>query len=208
MGQDVKVLLLVGGPEYHDRPETRAALSDLLSSKFDVTMTDDLAALQPDKLSAYDVIVNNTTFLEPTEEQIAALLDAVEGGKGFVGIHGATATFWNSAAYLEMIGGKFIAHDRKKTLTVKIGTAMEVEEHPITQGVDDFEIFDELYVIEGDITKWHVLARAEGHAIFYTKTWGKGRVVSNALGDDVPAFTNPGFGALTINGVEWAAGRR
>ncbi len=208
MGQDIKVLLLVGGPEYHDRPETRAALSRLLSRRFDVTMTDDLGVLQPDTLSAYDVIVNTTTFLEPTEEQIAALLDAVEGGKGFVGIHGATATFWSSPAYLDMIGGKFVAHDRKKELTVNIATAREVEEHPITQGMDDFETFDELYIIEGDMTQWHVLARAEGHAVVYTKAWGKGRVFSNALGDGVSGLTSYGFQTLIINGVEWAAGRR
>jgi type 1 glutamine amidotransferase len=171
-------------------------------------MTDDLGVLQPDKLSAYDVIMNYTTFLEPTEEQIAALLDAVEGGKGFVGVHAATATFLNSPAYLDMIGGKFVAADPIKTLTVNIGTAREVEEHSITQGVDDFEILDELYIIEGDMTQWHVLARTEGHPIVYTKTWGKGRVYTNALGDDVPALTNPGFQTLIINGVAWAAGRR
>ena len=207
MGNDIRVLLVVGG-EWHDSPERRAALSGFLSPKFDLTITDDLDVLHPDSLSAYDVIANYTTFLEPTEQQIAALLDAVEGGKGFVGIHSAAASFLNSSAYLEMLGGKFVAADPLKTLTVKIGTAREVEEHPITQGVDDFEIFDELYIIEGDITQWHVLARTEGHAVLYTKTWGKGRVHCNALGDDVPALSHPSFQTLLINGVEWAAGRR
>ena len=207
MGTDTKVLLLVGGPEYHDTPETRAALSGLLSRKFDVTMTDDLAVLKPETLSGYDVIVNFTTFLEPTDEQIGALLDAVAGGKGFVGIHGATATFGNSPAYIGMIGGKLIVHDPNKRFKVNIGTARAVEEHPITQGVDDFEIQDELYIIEGDLTQWHILARAEGHPIVYTKMWGKGRVYNNALGHDVRALSNPGFQTLIINGVEWAAGR-
>lgn len=208
MGRDTKVLLLVGGSQYHDTRETRAALSGLLSRKFDVTMTDDLGVLHPGTLSAYDVIVNFTTFLEPTDEQIGALLDAVKGGKGFVGIHGATVTFWNSTAYLEMIGGKFIVHDPNKVFTVNISTSKHVEKHPITEGVEDFCIQDELYIIEGDLTQWHILARAEGHPIVHTKTWGKGRVYSNALGHDARALNNPGFQTLTVNGVEWAAGPR
>ena len=203
---DMKVLLLVGGPAYHDSPGHRAVLSGFLSKQFDVTMTDDLGALTPDSLAEYQVIVNFMTFLEPTDAQINALLDAVEGGKGFVGIHGATVTFWNQPRYLEMIGGKFIEHDPNKLFTVKVRTARAVEKSPITEGVDDFEIQDELYIIEGDITQWQILARAEGHAIVYTKQWGKGRVYSNALGHDAVAMDVPAFQILITRGVQWAAG--
>ncbi|MCD6302521.1 MAG: ThuA domain-containing protein [Anaerolineae bacterium] len=201
-----KVLLLVGGPDYHDTPETRASMYGLLDKAFDVTMSDDLADLNPDTLAGYDAVVNFTTFLEPSDDQIDALLSAVEGGLGFVGIHGATATFWNQPRYLEMIGGKFIVHDELKRFTVNIGTAREVEAHPITADMDDFAIEDELYIIEGDLTQWHILARAEGHPIIYTKTWGQGRVYSNALGHDTRALENPSFQELVRRGVAWVAG--
>ena len=58
--------------------------------------------------------------------KIDALLNAVGGGKGFVGIYGATATFWNSPAYLQMIGGKFL---------VQIRTAKVTIPHPMTEDV-------------------------------------------------------------------------
>ena len=77
MAHSTKVLLLVGGPEYHDLPEHREILSDILGSRFETTMTDDLTVLQPEVLDGYDVIANYTTFMEPTEEQCDALLDAV-----------------------------------------------------------------------------------------------------------------------------------
>ncbi len=202
-----KVLLLVGGPDYHDTPETRTAIKAPLDSAFDVTMTDDLNMLNPETLSDYDVIVNFSTFLEPTEEQVNALLSAVENGKGFVGIHGATATFWNAPEYLKMIGGKFIVHDEFKPFTVNF-SVREIESHPITEGMEDFTIEDELYIIEGDLTQWHILARAEGHPIIYTKAWGKGRVYSNALGHDTRALNHPSFQALLVRGVEWTAGLR
>lgn len=202
---ELKVLLLVGGPVYHDTPGDQREALGFLDPHFSVTMTDDMTVLTPENLAKYDVIANYTTFFEPTEGQIKALLDAVAGGKGFVGIHGATATFWNSPEYLEMIGGKFIEHDKNKIFHVKMNYN-HTESSPITEGIEDFDIQDELYIIEGDLTQWHILARAEGHPIVYTKMWGQGRVYSNAMGHDSHAIGNPGFQELIVRGVKWAAG--
>lgn len=206
-----KVLLLVGGVKapYHDQPEHRQILSEFIGAKFALTMTDDMAVLTPENLAKYDVIVNFTTFVEPTEEQANALLAAVQGGKGFVSIHGGTATFWNSPGYVDMVGGKFAVHDPNKMFDVKISTARKVAyPHPITEGVPDFSIQDELYIIEGDMTQWEILARAEGHAIIYNKTYGQGRVHNNALGHDGRALNVPEFQTLVLNAIEWAAGLR
>src|SRR5437763_970256 len=107
-----RVLLLMGGADYHNEAQHRDAFLDRLGShtelslqisdlKPSVFIDDTLAALTPALLARFDVIANCTTFLEPTEEQVDALISAVEGGKGYVGIHGATATFWNSARYLD-----------------------------------------------------------------------------------------------------------
>ena len=206
MEKDTKVLLLVGGADYHDQPEHRKILSAFIGAEFNLTMTDNLEVLIPGTLDNYDVVVNYTTFVEPTDEQVGTLLDAVKGGKGFVGIHGATATFWNSPAYLEMIGGKFIAHDVNKEFLVQISDARAVVPHPITKGVDNFTIQDELYIIEGDITRWEILARAEGHAVIFNKTYGKGRIHNNALGHDARALNHLSFQRLVNNGIAWAAG--
>jgi type 1 glutamine amidotransferase len=205
---DTKVLLLVGGPEYHDLPEHREILPAMLGARFDVTMTDDMAVLTPDGLAGYDVIANYTTFFEPTQEQCDALLEAVYEGKGYVGLHPATATFWNCPRYLEMIGGKFMVHDPNKVFTVNIGTSRHVEPHPITEGVGDFPIQDELYVCDGDMTQWQILARAEGHPVLWNKKWGKGRVHSNTLGHDGRALNNLSLKTLYLNAIEWAAGLR
>ena len=206
MGKDTKVLLLVGGSEYHDQPRHRQILSEFIGAKFDLTMTDDLGILNPDTLGIYNVIVNYTTFVNPTEKQVEALLDAVRKGKGFVGIHGATATFWNSPAYLDMIGGKFITHDPNKEFLVQTRTAGAVIPHPITKDIDDFMIQDELYIIEGDINQWEILTRAEGHPIIFNKMFVNGRIHNNALGHDDKALSNPSFQKLIINGITWSAG--
>jgi type 1 glutamine amidotransferase len=104
-----------------------------------------------------------------------------------------------------MIGGKFIAHDANKEFLVQISNAGAVVPHPITKRIDNFKIQDELYIIEGDMTQWEILARAEGHPVIFNKTYGKGRVHNNALGHDARALNNPSFQKLIINGIIWAA---
>jgi hypothetical protein len=91
MEKNTKVLLLVGGAVYHDQPEQRKILSDFMGAEFNLTMTDNLEVLNPSRkpasgvgeltLDNYNVIVNYTTFAEPTEEQVGALLDAVKERK-------------------------------------------------------------------------------------------------------------------------------
>ena len=52
-----------------------------------------------------------------------AFLDAIHGGKGFVGMHCATDTFHSQGdeidPYIEMIGGEFISPRRQQVATAR-----------------------------------------------------------------------------------------
>jgi len=212
---DIKVLLLLGGAFYHDQPEHREILSNLLSSKFDLSISGYPNVLKPKYLAAFNVIVDYTSWWEPTEEQCYALLEVVANGKGFVCLHPATASFMNSPGYHDMVGATFVYHDPFKRFRVELGEKRHfatgellIEDHPITEGIMDFEIEDELFVVQGDMTKWHVLARAENHPVLWTKKYGKGRVFSIVLGHDKRALNNPSLQTLIIRGIEWVAGLR
>src|SRR5438093_6734123 len=80
----VKLLFL--GDNGHHRPAERfRQLQPALAQRgIDLTYTDKVEALDPKVLAAYDglVIYANTTRITPAQEQ--ALIDFVEGGKGFV----------------------------------------------------------------------------------------------------------------------------
>lgn len=231
----VRALLLVGGPEYHNKPFHYAELAGILAGdgKVDLRITDDLDSLHPAELARYQVVVNWSTFVHPTEAQVDALLSAVESGIGFLGIHGASATFWNSAPYLRMLGSRFNRHDPYKTFTVQI----DDRAHPITGGIADFAVEDELYELNGGPGEFetlaaainqgqsirdareaanqigegslgpevHILASAEGHPLLYVKTCGAGRVHYNALGHDTKALTNPNVRRLILQGFDWVA---
>jgi uncharacterized protein len=228
----MRALLLMGGPEYHDQTEHYAELAGIFAGEggVDLRITRDLTVLSTAGLTPYDAVINWTTFLSPTEEQITALLDAVQGGLGFFGLHAATATFWNSAPYLEMLGSRFLKHAPYKEFEVEIID----RDHPITRGVNNFVVADELYELGGDTAAFaefadryrsgapyagetatlgdgplgdaiSVLATAEGHPMLYTRQVGAGRLHYNALGHDQAALTNPAFRTLARRGLDWVA---
>jgi type 1 glutamine amidotransferase len=229
----MRALLLMGGPEYHDQPEHYAELAGIFAGEggVDLRISRDLDVLSTAGLAQYDAVINWTTFVSPTEDQISALLDAVEGGLGFFGLHAATATFWNSAPYLEMLGSRFLKHEPYKEFEVEITDP----DHPITRGVEHFVVADELYELGGDTTAFAefaaryrsgspytgetatlgegplgnditVLATAEGHPMLYTRQIGRGRLHYNALGHDRAALSNPSFRRLARQGLDWVAG--
>ena len=200
----LRVLLLIGGHPSHAQPQHYAALAGLLGgeARVDLRMTDNLDVLNPVALAECDVIANYTSWLEPSDSQVRALIGAIEAGHGFLGLHAATATFWNSPAYLSMLGAKFARHDPYRRFRVHIDNRA----HPITVGVDDFEVEDELYELEGDLSGAQILASAEGHPLLYVRQFGRGRVHYNALGHDVAALGHPSYRRLVLQGLAWVAG--
>jgi type 1 glutamine amidotransferase len=79
--------------------------------------------------------------------------------------------------------------------------------HPITQGLDDFDILDEVYNhyfvkqdVEVLLTTDHPLS---GHELGWVNTFGKSRVVFLINGHNETAYENPNFRKLLINAINW-----
>lgn len=130
-----------------------------------------------------------------------------------------------------MLGSRFLRHDPYKEFLVEI----DDPDHPITQGIESFNVEDELYEQGGSVEVFetfataiseknpyggevaslgegplgqdlHVLASAEGHPLLYTRTWGKGRVHYNALGHDEKALQHPSVRKLLLQAFDWVTG--
>jgi type 1 glutamine amidotransferase len=220
-----KVFLLSGGQRQHHGYRDQAFyLAELLENtgRFEVTLGEDAAILETPAIRKYDLIIANADRRDPefkyTRAQQEAILDYVRAGHGYVSIHGAN----NAAAdwlpeWKEMLGGVFShiglpdGKVRKGAYMVKIVDRAS----PITQGIADFPLNDELYynvqivpgvvplaTIEYDGTDWPVA---------WTRTFGKGRVFHLVLGhrDFGPAkgdpLRNPYLGKLLTQGVDWVA---
>lgn len=151
----------------------------------------------------------------PTAQQ-EALAASVAAGTGLVGVHGANILGWEGdridpadRPMFELLGNRYLSHGpghHEGRHTIEI-----VAEHPITDGLDDFDLFDEYYEFELADDGVHVLAqrhRADGAVIpvLYTRTVGAGRVVYLALGHDMRSWGEPSVRTLVRRAIAWAAG--
>jgi type 1 glutamine amidotransferase len=162
-----------------------------------------------------------------------ALLDAVHGGLGFVGVHAASDTFHTepdpqdnsnryiahgeqSDPYLRMLGGEFITHGS----TPRLQTAnliVKDAKFPGLEGVASPVSFnEEWYSLKDFMPDLHVILTLDTTGMTgepyqrpaYPVTWarmdGKGRVFFTAMGDRPENWSNPFFLNLLSGGIRWS----
>ena len=189
------------------------AIEDAFGKEARVNAVGDTRSLSRDSLRDFEVVVNNSLFMEPSSEQFEALLSFVEHGGGFVALHTGLVSFLNDARYEGMLGARFIGHAPIKAFQVDptdvwYGWVQAgAPRHPISDRMATFGTVDELYVEQMNTADVTVVARAELLPVMWARELGAGRVVCLALGHDETAIAVPGFRHLLLNGVRWAAKR-
>jgi len=200
-----RVLILSKNDQWHPLEELGARIVDWAGELegVEAEVSHDRGILTSGKLDTYEVCLLCTTMRELTDEQEQALVNFVERGKGLFGIHSATVVEEERTRYINLIGARFVHHSPYHEFRVKI----EDREHPITSEIDDFPICDELYVLDRQPAGAHILATAlwenEVQPLVYTKSYGRGRVLYNALGHNEAAYDNPAFQKLVVQGIKW-----
>jgi type 1 glutamine amidotransferase len=164
-----------------------------------------------------------------------ALLDAIHGGLGFVGVHAASDTFHtepdpkdnsnryiahgaNSDPYLKMLGGEFITHGSNPRLQAA-NLIVEDAKFPGLEGVTSpVSLTDEWYSLKDFAPDLHVILAIDTHGMKgepyqrapYPATWarmhGKGRVFYTAIGDRPENWSNTFFLNLLGGGIRWSIG--
>ncbi|HSW44636.1 MAG TPA: ThuA domain-containing protein [Phycisphaerae bacterium] len=204
----IKTLLLTGGKIHKG-----VAIGDVLqpamekTGKFDITrVNEDLDVLVADKIAPYDLVVFYWTMGEITEAQKRGVMNHIASGKGFVTFHSGADSFRGDPDWRAFVGGYFLTHPKYRTFQVSITE----NKSPITEGIDEFMIFDEQYVLEYN-PKVNVLAnglwKGQTMPVMWTQDWGKGRVFYSALGHDPKACEQEMFQKLAFRGMLWAADR-
>lgn len=203
----LKVLFL--GDNGHHRPlERHRQLQPVLAGRgIDLVYTDKVETLDPKILAGYDalVIYANTTKITPDQEK--ALVDFVEGGKGFVPLHCASYCFLNSPKYIDLVGAQFKSHG-----TGTFRTTIAEPNHLLMKGFKGFESWDETYVHTKHNTKDRTVLeyredRSGKEPWTWVRTQGKGRVFYTAWGHDERTWGNPGFQTLVERGIRWSVGQ-
>ncbi|MCX6953636.1 MAG: ThuA domain-containing protein [Verrucomicrobia bacterium] len=161
----------------------------------------------------------------------AALLRAIEQGKGFVGLHGADNTFLSprrlthgparytndpdpTDPYLKMVGGEFIMHNRQQP-----GRMIVTDPKFPGAPAADFTLHEEWYSHRTFAPDIHVILVQDTRGMEgnlyqrppYPSTWarlqGRGRVFYTSMGHREDVWTNPLFQKLLMGGLDWALRR-
>lgn len=193
---------------------------------FEVTIDDELTHCTAEGLKAFDIVmfVNTTKDLKIDEAQKQALLDFIKSGKGFVGVHAATDTFYGWPAFGEMIGGYFDGHPwhASDTVTIKV----EKPGHAILAsfGEAPFELTEEIYQMrepydrgkcevllsldmsKTDMTKAGIKRTDGDFAVAWIKPFGDGRVFYTSLGHNQAVWRDKRFQQHLVAGIDWASG--
>ncbi len=204
--EKIQTLVFAGGA-IHDWQGCSQQIIETLSrrNEFEITkVEDDLDVLSAPNLDSYDLIVFYYTMGDISDSQKNGLLNHISSGKGFVGVHSAADSFRECPEYRAMVGGHFVMHPHYRDYQVSVIDT----EHSITEGLVEFMVSDEQYILEYD-SGVNVLASAlwKGSAmpVVWTKNWGKGRVFYLALGHDPVACRHSAFGTLLERGALWAS---
>ena len=193
------------------------------SGVFDATVTQDCAMVTAETLRGYDVVFFNTTGELPMDDgQKQALLEFVRSGKGFVGAHSATDTFYKWPEYGEMIGAYFNDHPWHQQVTIKV----EDPNHLATKHLPpSFTLNDEIYqfkdwsrsnvhvllsldVSSVDLTNPRVKRDDKDFALSWTKSFGQGRVFYTALGHEPDVWHDDKFQQHLLGGIRWVLGEQ
>lgn len=208
---------VVTRPEPHVLSHAEQQLLRLTRGRYDVLATQDCGQLTPEALDDLDVLAFYTTGELPIPpETVTALLDWVEDGGAFVGIHCATDTWYQVPRYMDMIGGAFDGHPWHQAVTL----AVEDGDHPSTRHLGDaWELTDEIYQhrdwqrfplavllrLDGDEALLARGKRADRDvANAWWKPYGRGRVFYTALGHREEVWTSEAFQRHLLGGIEWA----
>jgi len=105
----------------------------------------DFSFFTPEYLNQFDGVMMMTNGNLPlTDAQKKTLLDFVRGGKGFIGAHCASLTFYNYPEFGELLGGYFNRNLPQGTIAV---LKVEDSKHPATKMLGtSWPLVDEFYL--------------------------------------------------------------
>lgn len=218
MSEDVPSVLVIAGshggavcaPVIHERLVVSGRVRSALHHE---PQTLDAADLQPHSVVIY-YGENSHQQRDFTDAGERALRDYVREGHGVVGVH--VASYRAEGRLEDLFGGNSpgcvrVPEGLPKLNAIQWQFAVHVadRDHPITSGVQDFEIIDEHYRSEL-APDARVLLRGDAalgaQPLAWVRQEGGGRVFHTPLGHRPDGFGEPHFWRLFVQGVLWAAG--
>ena len=218
-----------GGPYHPTRAQADVLAEQLRPLGHDVRYGADRRVFEPQRLRQADLLlmmgldwsgvtkVDPGVWVEPqpiperyeplSGEHLGAIREHLQAGKPLLCHHSAILSFDERPELTEVFDGRWIdgrsSHPPYQEFTVRVASG----EHPITQGVSDFEITDEIYKDLVEPARSQVLLQTEYEGRAWPLAWagnhGRAKVACCMLGHDMGSYGSPELPQLLLNTIHW-----
>lgn len=214
---DMTDAVMLAGDRYHKAEEAFEGVGPILKAAgLDVDFTQDFASIDASKLAGKKLLVFHRDGMEwpnghdaeperwmrPDQED--AIEKFVQDGGSFLVLHNSTWNYPWQGGYRRAVGGYYKDHPPFQKFDVHVVDS----DHPITQGVSDYEIEDEQHFLWFDYDRVHLFTKSQGKdgkesAAGFCHDYGKGRVVYLGHGHLLSSLQHPMAQKLMENAVKW-----
>jgi type 1 glutamine amidotransferase len=213
-----KVLIVVGNHKMQ-----RVPFFAMFNEHPEITYTianevDGAQAWDRDDLLTYDVILIYDSQRSMTPAQKQRFLSLFEKGVGVVVLNHSLLSYQDWPEYERIVGGKYLLDTEKlpdgTTLpestclhNVTYPVTIVDHAHPITAGLNDYMLHDELYRGVPTAPDIHVLVTAPGTSPnpqpqAWTRVEKNSRIATIVFGDEY-AYSDPNFARLLRQAIQW-----
>ena len=211
-----RALALIGD-RYHSPVYIRDGLTPaLVRENIPVTFIEDVTQLNAGSLREHQLLIilrdgmnwpdgyDKPAVKWMTDEQQQAIWDFVNNGGAFLALHNSQGIYPPGGLYYKLFGGDYGGHPKPYTFTVRV----EDKNHPVTAGVEDFQVFDEQHTVKYYLDREHMFLRtiAPDNLAAPGGWWrdmGKGRFVYMSPGHTPEALGHPMMQRLIRNSMRW-----
>ena len=213
--------LILAGDFYHNAEHAFVGVGEVLREQgFEVGCTSDHTALGEGSLAGVDLLVihrdgmefpngrdaDPVAWMQPAQED--AIERFVQRGGGFLALHNAGWGYPWKGAYRRTLGGYYIGHPPFARFKVEVVS----RSHPVTKGVESYEIDDEQHMLHWDfdrVTPLLVSIGQDGRGTVsgWAYDYGAGRVVYLPHGHFLETIRHPMSARLLANAARWASRR-
>ncbi len=205
----IKVAVITGGHTF-DVPGFHAIFRALPSVDSFIQQEENWAADVGNVLDTYDVFLFYNMPRGLPEERTRPVLEKLgQSGQGIFLLHHAILAYLQWPFWSDLVGipDRSFGYDHDQEFPVHIVDPV----HPITQGIEPWQMFDETYsMTSAGQDSRHLLTTdhpASMSVLGWTRQFRNARVFCYQSGHDNHAYTDPTFRSLILRGIQWCARR-
>lgn len=215
------MLIVTGGHGFKHKPfyDVFNSISSITYDSIVQPLANELIASP--QVNQYNVLVFYDMFDQISQQQKQAYVTLLEKGTAMIFLHHSLVSYQNWAEFIHILGGQYhtqpvvVSGDTLKANyehDVSIPVKVEDKSHPITRGISDFEVVDEVY---GDVeilpAVKPLLSTTHPRSmrfLAWINHFGNSDIVYIQLGHGPSCFADKNFRQLIQQAIEWSASKK